>query len=128
MTDLEKAARAVCASSLGGFCQNVGGSLGCKNGRGERGHHLCVANDLQLDLAGHTETARAVIEAIREPSEGMLVDAVDYEAMDGRATSGHVWRAMIAALLAEGGTSCGHVFLRDAVICSKCGIGRERAA
>lgn len=56
-------------------------------------------NPLWMD---YLPEVRAVVEALREPSGSMVVDAADYEAVDGFATSKHVWRAMIDALLAEG--------------------------
>lgn len=65
----ERVARAVCAHSLGGFCQYVGGDLGCKNGRGVAPHwRNCVASEAQLGLSGHEETARAAIAAMQESS------------------------------------------------------------
>lgn len=42
-----------------------------------------------------------VLTAIREPSEAMVVDTLDHEALDGRTTSRHIWQAMIDAALAE---------------------------
>jgi len=58
---LNAAAQAVCASSLNGFCRDVGGSLGCRNGRGASGS--CVASYAQLDIAGHVEQARLAVAA-----------------------------------------------------------------
>lgn len=61
---MDRAARAVCAHSLGGFCFSVGGDLGCKNGRGLSPHWSnCVANPDQLELSGHASAARAVLDA-----------------------------------------------------------------
>ncbi len=48
------------------------------------------------------EIVRAVLTAIREPSEAMLNAAGDKEAINPRATAGHMWRAMIDALLEDG--------------------------
>ena len=48
-----------------------------------------------------TSHARALLTAMREPTEAMAVDAIEYEASNGRATSQHVWRAMIDAALQE---------------------------
>lgn len=56
-------ARTLCArDQSGGFCANVGGSLGCKCGRGKAlSHELCKASPYQLSVAGYEETARAII-------------------------------------------------------------------
>lgn len=54
-------AKGICSASSGGFCQSLGGDLGCRNGRGEHGSHLCVATPIQLEISGHMETARTVI-------------------------------------------------------------------
>jgi hypothetical protein len=65
MTDREKVARTICAHSVGGFCLNVGGSLGCRVGRGQApDYRLCVADRLQLDLSGNSDVADAVLEAL----------------------------------------------------------------
>ncbi|MET3710399.1 hypothetical protein ABIC65_001079 [Sphingomonas trueperi] len=77
--------------------------------------------------------ARAAIEAIREPSEGMVeagagvIPCAQGAEQGPENTQGarDCHRAMIGALLEEGGKSCDHVFRQDAVICSKCGIARE---
>lgn len=45
--------------------------------------------------------ARAVLEAIREPSEGMNADGMAVSGLDGE-TNQHVWQAMIDAALEEG--------------------------
>lgn len=59
-------ARTICAHSLGGFCQYVGGSLGCKNGRGVKmSADNCIASDSQLLFSGTLEVAEAVEETIR---------------------------------------------------------------
>lgn len=69
MRDDERIAREICAHSLSGFCQNVGGDLGCKAGRGEApSGKLCVATLDQLGMSGNLETAQAVIHALRFPS------------------------------------------------------------
>jgi hypothetical protein len=69
MTDLEKVARTICAHSVGGFCLNVGGHLGCKVGRGHApDYRLCVADRLQLDLSGNSDVAEAVLEALASSS------------------------------------------------------------
>lgn len=104
MTPLERASRAVCASSLDGFCAYVGGNAGCKNGRGQSGGKLCVATNAQLQLAGHTATARAVIEAIAEPSQAMwdALDRFEETPYGGVPLERDTWSAMIDALLEEG--------------------------
>lgn len=66
---VERAARAVCANSFGGFCANVGGHRGCKNGRGLAPHWTnCAATMEQLELSGHAEAARAALEAALRPT------------------------------------------------------------
>lgn len=47
--------------------------------------------------------ARKILSAMREPTESMMVDAIEYEALNSRATSRNVWSAMIDAALAEEG-------------------------
>ena len=47
----------------------------------------------------YAPAAAAALHAIREPSEGMVVDALDHEALDSRATSRNIWQAMIDAAL-----------------------------
>lgn len=47
-------------------------------------------------------TVRAVLTAIREPSEVMLDAAEDQEAQSASGTAGNMWRAMIDTLLEEG--------------------------
>lgn len=44
---------------------------------------------------------RAVIAAIREPSDVMLDAAEDMEAQSARGTAGNMWSAMIGAMLEE---------------------------
>lgn len=98
MTPLERAARALCEA------------------RGADGFPILNADpdfdDYPLtdegtdDLNPFTEAdvlalARAVLLAIREPSEAMTVDALDYEALDSHATSRNIWRAMIDTALEE---------------------------
>lgn len=70
-TPLERVARSFCATNVGGFCLNVGGDLGCKNGRGLAPHwRNCVASRIQLDLSGNSESARAAIAALNDTSTG----------------------------------------------------------
>ena len=60
-TVLIKAARQICANSLGGFCQNMGDSVGCKNGRGDSGAFFCKATYAQLVISGYVDTAQKVL-------------------------------------------------------------------
>lgn len=55
------AARALCAASYSDFCRNVGGEMGCRNGRGDHGAHCCIANDYQLELSGLVRSARETV-------------------------------------------------------------------
>ena len=67
MDDMERAARAVCANNIGGFCSNIGGDLGCKVGRGVSPHwSACIANVSQLHLSGSMIIAKAVDAALNE--------------------------------------------------------------
>ena len=82
MTDdelvVEQAARTICAHSLGGFCQNVGGDHGCKVGRGHAPDPaLCVATRDQLLLSGNLATAEAVVARFERtlPSVEVLREA-----------------------------------------------------
>lgn len=78
MTPLEAMAREVCLHGGGGFCENVGGDLGCKNGRGCHDAGKCIASADQLALSGNTATARAALDALASNiSEGMVQEAVD---------------------------------------------------
>lgn len=98
MTPLERAARSVCAASLSGFCNSVGGSLGCRVGRGEEFNGSnCAATREQLWLTEHWSQAHAVILSIREPSEAMNEAARRADSFDES-----IWHAMIDALLEEG--------------------------
>lgn len=79
MTPLERAARAIYKL-------------------GDNGPYTLAEEDEQWHH--HVDTARAVLEAIREPSEGM-VDAAQV-AHGPEATYRTAWRGMIDAALAEG--------------------------
>lgn len=48
------------------------------------------------------DIVRAVLTAIREPSEAMVDAAEGNEAINPRATTAHIYRAMIDAMLEEG--------------------------
>lgn len=70
MSQIERVAKAICANEIGGFCQNIGGDLGCKVGRGEPPHwSKCIANTAQLYLSGRIQTAEAAIEAAKGTKE-----------------------------------------------------------
>lgn len=59
-----RAARAICAMRNGGFCEMVGGELGCKAGRGApRDGSQCVAREDQLLLGGELDLAEAAVRA-----------------------------------------------------------------
>ena len=68
MEDSERVARIICARSMGGFCRNVGGSLGCKVGRGTSDYTQCVADHNQLALSGAASMADEIRGAL-SPSE-----------------------------------------------------------
>ena len=52
----------VCAKTRNGFCQNVGGALGCKVGRGTSEPEQCVASIDQHILSGNEAIASAILE------------------------------------------------------------------
>lgn len=63
--EIEHATRIICSSMLGGYCQYAGGDLGCRNGRGDHGPHLCVAKPgMMFTMQEHT-AARAVVYGLR---------------------------------------------------------------
>lgn len=78
----ERLARAICAEGGNLFCSNMGGSFGCKCGRGEPPHwERCIATEGQLYLSGNMNAADAVLAAIeaagmvivpREPTQAMI--------------------------------------------------------
>jgi len=58
---VEEVARVICAHEVGGFCQNIGGDLGCTVGRGASPcGSRCIATDAQLHLSGRMQTAQAI--------------------------------------------------------------------
>ena len=62
-----------------------------------------VAGAKSIQEAWGRDLARAVLTAIREPSEGMVLDGIsasDDRFSDGSAST--IWQAMIDAALAEG--------------------------
>lgn len=67
----ERLAREICAHEVGGFCQNIGGELGCRVGRGASpSGSLCVASRAQLALSGRMQTAAAVLSRIDADRKG----------------------------------------------------------
>jgi hypothetical protein len=67
MTPIQKAARAVCARSLTGFCSLRGDELGCKSGRGAELHWTqCKATDEQLKAADEWAIAECVLSPVME--------------------------------------------------------------
>ncbi len=99
MTDasmVERVARAICGNSLGGYCEFVGGDLGCKVGRGESFNGKnCVATRDALQLSEHWREARAAIEAMREPTDAMEAAGERFHFPE------NTWQAMIDAALKE---------------------------
>ena len=65
-----KVAKTLCAlARSGGFCADVGGHFGCKNGRGEQRYaDGCVADLGQLCLSGYWAAAVIVAEIFEERS------------------------------------------------------------
>lgn len=67
----ERAARAVCAHTIGGFCQFVGGDLGCLNGRGVAPNwRNCIADRVQLSLSGTSRVSEAVLGLVDQGQPG----------------------------------------------------------
>lgn len=70
---------------------------------------MCIAadfNEAGTDFHGPMgkywrDMARAVITAIREPTEGMVTMGVEANVVDGASRVPAVWRTMIDAILAE---------------------------
>lgn len=67
--DIAQVARILCGRTPSGFCRNVGGSLGCPVGRGERRVDECRASIDQLILAGHWAVAEEIVEQIESEAE-----------------------------------------------------------
>jgi hypothetical protein len=71
---------------------------------------MCDYNGLKEDSifngtpmwASYINQATAMISVMREPTEAIIVDSCQHEAVDGRATSRNIWQAMIDATVGEG--------------------------
>lgn len=100
MTPLEIMARSHCKGEIGGFCRNIGGSKGCKNGRGQNDYKRCVATEGQLMLSGATDAAKAALQALNDA--GWVV--VPKEATDAMVDR-FVSRALQVSVANEGGWS-----------------------
>jgi hypothetical protein len=98
----EKLARAICAKGGGNFCRTVDD---CPCGRGQAPHwSRCAATEDQLYLSGNMEAADAVLEALMEPTEGMIEAALSplyikagEEWAEAEAHLRQDWQAMITA-------------------------------
>jgi hypothetical protein len=66
---IDEVARIICARSMGGFCFNVGGRLGCEVGRGTSDRTQCVASYDQLVLSGYVSMADEIRAALATPEE-----------------------------------------------------------